>query len=220
MVAVDSRSQGGSSKVADGNTPERRAEDLHTVLSRLRVGRMVLVGWSQGVQDVAAYVNRYGTGDVAGIVLVDSTISAGAAHTAPAAASRPRESVRSSIEDPRAFTRGMLNAIITRSMPARETDELVEQMLRTPTAIGASMLVADLLGTDRSSAIGRLDRPTLIIASARSWERSEQEAMSKGIPGSQFQVVENAGHTVFVDQPESFNRLLARFLGEPAAPAK
>lgn len=214
VIAVDSRSQGGSSKVADGNTPEKRAEDLRKVLGRLRVGRMVLVGWSQGVQDVAAYVNRYGTADIAGIVLVDSTISAGAgtAETTPAAAARTLQSIRAYNDDPRAFTRGMLGAIITRSRSDRETNELVEQMLKTPTAIGSAMLVADMLGTDRSSAINRFDRPTLIVASARSPELPDQKAMSARIRGSQFRVVDNAGHTVFVDQPEVFNQMLTDFL--------
>lgn len=170
VIAIDSRSQGESSKVAEGNTPDRRAQDLRTVLERLQVRRAVIVGWSQGVQDVAAYVNRYGTADVAGLVLIDSTISAGAepATTGPAAAVRTLQTVRSYNDDPQALTRGMLGAIITKPMTARETDALVEQMLKIPVTIGSAMLVADMLGTDRSSVIERFDRPTLIIASSHS----------------------------------------------------
>ena len=40
--------------------------------------RPVLIGWSQGVQDIAAYVERYGTKELAGIVLVDAAVSDGA----------------------------------------------------------------------------------------------------------------------------------------------
>ncbi len=40
---------------------------------------VVLVGWSQGVQDVAAYVEQFGTDSIAGFVLVDSPLSSGPA---------------------------------------------------------------------------------------------------------------------------------------------
>src|SRR5689334_5088196 len=71
VISFDPRSQGESTKTTSGNTPETRAQDLHALLGRLGVRRPVLVGWSQGVQDVAAYVERYGSKDLAGIVLVD-----------------------------------------------------------------------------------------------------------------------------------------------------
>src|SRR5439155_14172646 len=65
-------------KTTRGNTPETRAQDLHTLLERVGVRRAVLIGWSQGVQDVAAYVERFGTKDLMGIVLVDAAVSDGA----------------------------------------------------------------------------------------------------------------------------------------------
>ncbi len=57
------------------------------MLEPLGVRRPVLIGWSQGVQDVAAYVERYGSNDLAGIVLVDAAISDGA----DGIAARPQE---------------------------------------------------------------------------------------------------------------------------------
>jgi non-heme chloroperoxidase len=78
VITFDPRSEGASTKTTSGNTPEIRAQDLHTVLERLGVRRPVLIGWSQGVQDIAAYVERYGTKDLAGIVLVDAAVSDGA----------------------------------------------------------------------------------------------------------------------------------------------
>src|SRR6266487_6609285 len=79
VFAMDPRSQGESSSTADDNTPETRASDLHDALESLGVARYVLVGWSQGSQDVAAYVKQFGTDAIAGIVFVDSPVSAGAA---------------------------------------------------------------------------------------------------------------------------------------------
>jgi len=87
VIAFDPRSEGESTKTTSGNTPETRAQDLHTLLERLGVQHPVLIGWSQGVQDVAAYVEAYGTKDLAGIVLVDAAVSDGA----DGMAARPQE---------------------------------------------------------------------------------------------------------------------------------
>src|SRR6058998_2696307 len=87
VIAFDPRSQGESTKATVGNTPEIRAQDLHALLERLGVRHPVLIGWSQGVQDVAAYVELYGTKGLAGIVLVDAAVSDGA----DGMAARPQE---------------------------------------------------------------------------------------------------------------------------------
>ena len=75
VVAIDPRSQGESTKTADGNTPESRGRDLHEALAQLKISKCVLVGCSQGAQDVAAYLQQFGTDSVAGIILVDSPVS-------------------------------------------------------------------------------------------------------------------------------------------------
>lgn len=61
VVAIDSRSQGQSSMVPAGNAPEDRAADIQRVIASLHLTHVVLMGWSQGAQDVAAYVNQFGT---------------------------------------------------------------------------------------------------------------------------------------------------------------
>src|SRR5262249_18374583 len=60
-IAIDPRSQGESTKTVEGNSPENRAKDLDGLLHNLGVKKVVLVGWSQGAQDVAAYLERFGT---------------------------------------------------------------------------------------------------------------------------------------------------------------
>lgn len=214
VIAIDPRSQGGSTKTAEGDTPEQRARDLSALLARLQPGRVVLVGWSQGVQDVAAYVDQFGTASLDGIVLVDSTISPGAAAIAQDSSVAVRQLGLLSLyaEAPEDYTRGMMAAIITRKLPADQMDKLVHAALQTPTAIGAAMLTADLFGKDRSAAIAKFDRPTLVIASAASSELAAQQEMAGKLPKGRIAVVENAGHAVFIDQPAKFDALLDDFL--------
>ena len=214
VIAIDPRSQGASTKTGYGDTPEQRARDLKAVLERLHVGRFVLVGWSQGVQDVAAYVGAFGTADIEGVVLVDSTVSAGASAIAKSPADAAAQFARFDLysKDPEAYVRGMDGAIIRHPLAPAELDRLVKRQLETPPAIGEAMLVADLFGADRTPALAKFDRPTLVIASAYSPELDAQKAMAAAIPHARFEAVEDAGHAVFVDQPARFDALLAGFL--------
>src|SRR6266705_1471952 len=78
VIAFDPRSQGQSTITTSSNTPEMRAQDLHNLLERLNARQPLLIGWSQGVEDLTAYIERYGTHDLAGLVLVDAAVSDGA----------------------------------------------------------------------------------------------------------------------------------------------
>lgn len=220
VIAIDPRSQGESTKTSNGDTPEQRARDLHVVLQRLAVGRRVLVGWSQGVQDVAAYIQQFGTANLDGVVLVDSTISAGAPGVAASSDFAVQQLSLLSLfsASPRRYTEGMIQAVITRPLSPAARNALVDEALKTPTAIGEAMLVADLFTVDRRPALAKIDRPLLVIASPRSSELAQQRAMAARVPHAQFEVVSGAGHAVFVDQPEKFTALLTNFLGRlPAA---
>lgn len=214
VIAIDPRSQGQSTKTAEGDTPEQRAQDLHAVLARLGIRRFVLVGWSQGVQDAAAFLRAYGTRDMAGLVLVDSTISRGASGVpaAPEAASRQLGLMATLATSPREYIEGMMGFVFAKPLSRSEMNRLVDGSLRTPPAIGVAMLISDLFGPDRTDAIGRIDVPTMIVASPRSPELAEQRATAARIPGAEFHAVEGAGHAVFVDEPERFEALLATFL--------
>jgi non-heme chloroperoxidase len=214
VVALDPRSQGKSTKTAEGDTPEQRARDLHAVIEQLKLAPLVIVAWSQGVQDVAAYVQQFGTGGVKGIVLVDAVPAAGAAAiaTAPADAVRLFGRLDAYTQDPLGYTRGFVRAIIQRSLTESEFGQLVAAAMKTPTAIGTAMLVADLYGADRTAAVSRFDRPTLVIAAAQSPELAAQQALAAALPAGRIEVIEHSGHAVFVDQPERFDALLRQFL--------
>jgi len=214
VIAVDPRSQGDSTITGDGDTPEQRARDYHALIEAAHAGPVVLIGWSQGVQDVAAYIDEFGVADVKGVVLVDSTISKGAADIPnrldftvqqlkllPLLATAPRD-----------FTSGMMHAIISRPLPAAAFDAIVDQGMKTPPAISQAMLIADMFGVDRTGAIAKFKVPTLVLASSRSAELEAQKALAKALPDGRIEVVANASHAVFVDQPERFDALVKAFL--------
>lgn len=214
VVIVDPRSQGSSTMTAAAVTPEQRAKDLNEVIGQLGLQNVVLVGWSQGVQDVAAYVDAFGTAALAGTILVDASISGGAEalERDPQRAALLFKRLRIYVAHPEAYAEGMLSSIILHPPSPERMKVLSRELLRTPTAIGVAMLVADLYGVDRRPAIPKFDKPTLVIASSASPELAEQQAMAAAFPDGRIEVIDDAGHAVFVDQPTRFEEAVVRFL--------
>jgi pimeloyl-ACP methyl ester carboxylesterase len=215
VIAFDPRSEGESTKTTNGNTPETRAQDLHSLLERLRVRRPVLIGWSQGVQDIAAYVERYGTKELTGIVLVDAAISDGA----DGMAARPQETTAQFKmfavyqAHQREYLGGMMQAIISKPQSDGVIDRLVSIGMKTPPDVGVAMLIADMFGVNRTPVVKKIDCPTLIIASAKSDELPRQQTIANQISHARFEKVEDAAHAVFVDQPDRFEELVRSFVG-------
>jgi microsomal epoxide hydrolase len=214
VVAIDPRSQGESSKTADGNTPDGRARDLDELMRALALDHVVVVGWSQGVQDVAAYALRFGTARLAAVVLVDSAFAPGPAgiESSPQVTQAFLRRMAIYAAYPRDYLAGMMDAIILHKPEPAQVARWVEESLRTPTTTGISMLVTDILTTDFRPAAAKLDKPTLIIASAQSPELAQMRTLAASLPHGRIAVVGDAGHAVFIDQPAEFNRVLEEFL--------
>jgi len=216
VIAFDPRSEGESTKTTTGNTPEVRAQDLHTSLERLGVRRPVLIGWSQGVQDIAAYVEHYGTKELAGIVLVDAAVSDGT----DGMVARPQETAAQFKmfaiyqAHQREYLGGMMRAIISKPPGNGAIEGLVSTGMKTPADVGVAMLVADMFGVNRTAALKKIECPTLIIASAKSDELAREQTAANQIPYARFEKIEDAAHAVFIDQPDRFDELVTDFVAK------
>jgi len=214
VIAIDPRSQGDSTKTDGDNTPEARARDLREIIQKLELKNAVLIGWSQGVQDVAAYVEQFGTDSIAGIVLVDSPFSSGPAEFKlhPEFTEQLFELMAIYSAHPKEYYAGMIKSIIKHEISPEQLHQLTTNSEKMSTTSGLAMLVTDLFTVDRRPALKKMAKPTLIIASAESKELESQREMQRSIPNAQLEVVSEAGHAVFIDQPKKFNHLLDMFL--------
>lgn len=213
VVAIDSRSQGKSSIAVGGNAPEDRAGDTQQVIASLHLRHVILVGWSQGAQDVAAYVDRFGTDSVDGLALIDSPVSAGPGDMAanPGFMKVIAAGLAAYAKNPRAYSDGMMHAIMHAPPATTSFASLDDEAMKTPVDTGISMLVQDLFTTDRRPYLKHFDKPTLVIASGESPLLDAQRQMAKALPHATFDVIEHAAHAVFVDQPAVFERKLEAF---------
>ena len=214
VLAIDPRSEGESTKTPDGNTPEFRARDLHDLLARLKISRYVLVGWSQGVQDLAAYIQQFGMKSVTGVVIVDSPVFAG-----PAEIELHKESSEGILSRttlfvnyPRESMEGMVHSFFLQPHPGLDMEKIVNAALRTPTATAIAMLISDYFGVDRRPALAKINKPTLVIAPAASPYFEREKEMAATIRGAQFVVVGGSGHAVMIDQQAKFDDALRTFL--------
>ena len=222
VISFDPRSQGKSTITTDGNTPETRAQDLHTLLDLLSVQRPVLVGWSQGVEDIAAFINRYGTGDLSGIVLVDAAISPGAEGMRALGAQQTAALFKTFAvyqAHQQEYLADMMRSIVSKPQSNDAIEELVTMGLKTPPDVGVAMRIADSFGANRMPALKKIECPTLIIASAKSAGLAQQQAQAKQISHAHFEKIEDAAHAVFLDQPDRFNELVTTFVAKLAPPA-
>ena len=215
VIAIDPRSQGDSTKTPDADTPEARAADLRDVLQALKAAGPVLVGWSQGAQDVAAYVEQFGAGSVAGVVFVDSVVSMGSAAELENHKEMSKillSNIALYVQHPAEFSQGMVQSIFKKPHPELDASAIVNFTMQTPAAIGATMLTMDVFGADRWSGLAKINTPALVIASGDSPYLAYQKQMAQAIPGATFAEIADCAHAVFVDQPERFDEELRKFL--------
>lgn len=222
VIAVDSRSQGESSITLSGNTPEHRAIDLHELITSLNITKFVIVGWSQGAHDVAAYIQEYGTDSLAGIVFVDSTVSYG-----PAEVDAHKEFSKVILSRPAVFEahpaefyEEWVRSVFRKPHPDLDMQQIINESKKTPVSIGIAMLVADIFGVDRRPALKKIDRPTLVIASAESPLVDVEKEMAEAISGARWVAVPETGHALFIDAPEKFDDELAQLLKATARPGQ
>jgi microsomal epoxide hydrolase len=165
VIAIDPRSQGDSTKTETGNTPEQRARDLREILSSRHITSAVLVGWSQGANDVAAYVMQFGTTSIAQLAFVDSPIAAGPAEIdVNAEWSRGFLSrLPAYVNSPAEYSARMVGGLFKKPHPELDIEALIAHARKTPPNIGLTMLIMDIFGVDRRPALAKI-RPSVHFA--------------------------------------------------------
>jgi non-heme chloroperoxidase len=207
VVAMDPRSQGQSSQTNDGLYPAARARDMKAVVDQLHLAPVVIVAWSMAVVETMAYVDQFGTGDFAGLILVDND----AGGRAPADADQDFGILKGVLEDRQKALDGfMRNLNLKKPHPEDYISKLEKASLLVPTNSAVALMVGYYVA-DYRPVLPKIDKPVVVCA-AKSGYMGTVVAMQKGIPNSKLEIFEGDGHALFVDDPDKFNALVEDFL--------
>jgi pimeloyl-ACP methyl ester carboxylesterase len=214
LVAYDLRGHGmseaplGPEHYGDG---ELWADDLSAVLDELRLGRVVLVGWSYGGFIACDYVRKYGQDRVAAINLVGGAVKLGAAafgtligpgfidHFADVTS----EDLPTNIRAMRAMVRGFT----AEPLPPEAFETMLCSTMTVPARVRANLGSREIDGDD----VLRDLKVPLLLSHGRA-DRVVLPAMVEHIlatcPTAEASWYDGAGHMPFLEDPDRFNREL------------
>jgi pimeloyl-ACP methyl ester carboxylesterase len=215
-IAFDFRGHGRSSKTEMGHTLPQYARDLHTLLERLELEDVVLVGWSMGALVSWEYVKQYGNHRLKALVDVDMEVTRFKWEDYEYGTS-DLDNLRDTLM---AFQTDHIELIqeITEPLlmhpPSPSTRKLImDELSRTPPPIKCAILF-DCTFRDYREMLSKLDIPILVMAGADDKWRPivNVKNVLKYAPHARFELFEESGHILSIEEPEKFNNVLKDFI--------
>lgn len=201
VAALDPRGQGQSDVPALGYTAERRARDIAEFVERYP--RVVLIGWSLGALEALEYVHRFGAKQVEALVLVDSSV--GEEPPPP-----PGHFLQDLRADRAKALDAFIRAIFRSPRPADEHKQLLEGAVRMPLQASIDLLSYPYPREHWRNIARAFEKPLLYAVTPQFAEQAGN--LSRNRPGTRIEIFAEAGHALFVDEPQRFNALLESFL--------
>jgi microsomal epoxide hydrolase len=209
VIALDPRGQGESDVPAHGYNFERRATDIHEFLRPYQ--NVLLVGWSLGALEVLEYAHRFGEDHLAGIVLVDSSV--GELPVPPPGGGF--------LDDLRADRDKTLDDFVhdmyAKPRPESESSKLLADVKRMSLDNSIALLSSGIPREHWKECAYAFKKPLLYVVTPQFEEQARN--LEKNRPGTRVELFSEAGHTLFVDEPERFNALMLDFAQRIATPS-
>jgi len=205
--SLNPRSQGTSDIYRGPRLAELRARDIKEFIAHLQSKRFVLLGWSLGVMESLDYLTRHGQEGLMALVLIDNSIGEGEPPKARRKA-RAKMTEAQFTKYIKAFSRA-----IFKTTPDADFIDIVEKsglrLAKNP-ADAFSVLTKPYERAYYRDAVYATNRPVWYAITPRYIEQS-QRFVDKH-PQGQTKIYNEAGHALFVDGADEFNRDLAAFL--------
>jgi proline iminopeptidase len=230
LVVLNPRGTGGSDRPADRSAYhlDDYVSDLEELRQHLGLEQMLLLGYSHGGLVAQAYASAH-TGRVRRLVLASTAARFGPEQKAATEAAKERRSgqiwyadaATAAEEDVDLATDEQLRDIVFREMPlyfARfgPAEAGYLDTFRSETINGDALRVfgEEIQSLDLRSRLPSIIAPTLVITGDDDFICGPVCAaeISAAIPGAHEVIVGDAGHMVFIEQPEAFQTEVADFL--------
>ena len=207
VAVLDPRGQGESPVPAGGYSISRRAKDVAEFVARYP--RAVLVGWSLGGLEALEAAYAHAPKSLVALVLVDNSVGEGGA---------PKRRSGSIGEDLIRDREGTLDRFI-RAMyrtprPEEEIERVKRAALRMPLHASLSIFPSKVPSSHWRAISQGFDKPLLYAVTPQY--AGQAARLQAARPATRVELFENAGHALFVDEPERFNRLVAEFAASVA----
>ena len=214
-VAFDFSGHRRSEKTESGHTVGHYARDVEDVLDQLVEDEVVLVGWSLGALVAWEYVDRFGTDRLRGVVNVDMEAAPGptAGGSETYDLERFRDIHRRIQTDHLAFIMDTAERSF-KDPPSEEVRTLIlDEDARSPPWV-KSAIVTDATLCDFREVLPQVDVPMLVCAGADEKWRSVPvvEHTAELVPEARFELFEESGHFLTVEEPDKFNRVVGDFV--------
>lgn len=218
-IVPDLWSHGQSEPVSSGDLSiARLAEDHHALMQHLKLDRYSVVGMSVGAIWGAKMAMEY-PDEVASLVMLDSYLGSetqehAADYIELLSIVKQMGEVPAAVID--AISRIFFSMETQDRHPALVETFRFDLMFLAPEQVNGIVAMGEQIFR-RESLMHRIQDikcPTLIMVGDGDLARpvSESEEMYNSLPGSQFAVIENAGHMACIEQSSQVNHLLANFL--------
>ena len=211
VLRHDTRGHGASGAPAGAYSFEQLTADITGLLDVLHIDRTHFVGLSMGGM-IGQHFALAAPQRLGRLVIASST-----SRIPPEAGPLWDERVRLAREQGcAALVEGTLGRWFTpafRAARADATGRIGRLIAATPVAgyVGCAAAIRHL---DITARIGAIRAPTLVIAGADDpgTPPAMSEVIAAAIPGARLEIIPSASHLSCIEQPETFNRLVADFL--------
>jgi pimeloyl-ACP methyl ester carboxylesterase len=216
-IAPDLRGHGETTYVGPKLGPSQlsmdvMADDLAALLDHLRIDKAIVCGLSMGGYIAFAFWRRHAS-RISALILADTK---SVADSAEAKANRLRQADMAAKEGLKPIAKAMLPRLIAPQCVGSVLDVAIRGMIENTRADEIVPTLHALANRpDSTPTLATINVPTLVVIGERDAIASVQEAqaMRDGIgSNATLTVIPSAGHMSNMEQPQSFNVAMARFL--------
>jgi non-heme chloroperoxidase len=227
VIAYDRRGFGKSSQPTTGYNYDTFAEDLHKIVTHLKLKHFALVGFSMGGGEVARYIGRYGSKDVSRAVIIS-----GVPPYLLKTADNPEgvdgsvfEGIQKAVAADRYafFSEFFKNFYNTDQFLGKRVSEQAVQAswnVATISSATASLACVPTWHEDFRKDVAKIDVPTLVIqgdADRIVPFASSGQRTAKLVKNAELVVIQGGPHNVAWTHAEEVNNALLQFLGKSGA---
>jgi len=215
LVAMDLRGHGLSEKPRDGYGESKLwADDVHAVLRSLRLEQAILSGWSYGSLVILDYIRHYGEDAVGGIQLVGGITKLGSDEAlsviTPEFLALVPGFFSTDAEDSARALESLLRLCFAREPSQEDLYLMLGYNVSVPPYVRQALFSRSF---DNDDLLPKIRKPVLIThGTAETIVKPAVVDHDKAsMPHAQVQMIPNAGHAPFWDDPASFNQRLHAF---------